>query len=491
MLTTLLKSSLIFLLITTFNVSAQDCNCTTQLKWLIDTFETNDAGFQYVVDKKGVDDYEKHNESFLLKASATENILDCGKLLYEWTNYFRSGHLGIKIVNPQSLVGNQLDTTSIIAKYKNTEKFEFQLNEIKKNLDVIHTPSIEGIWKNRNYIIGLIRDGKNEKRDYVGFIIEADSLYWQKKMVKLELINSTENDQYLTNFYMQDHSKIKMTSRLVGNNFLQTGDIFWKRLYPEFQPDSATLSFLKHIDTRIPIIENIDQTTTIVRIPTFNRNAKKQIDSLLQSHHQEILSKKNLIIDVRNNGGGSDASYAELLPYLYTNPIRSVGVEFLSTPLNNERMKLLIKDPNFSKANKIWFRQSLKKLNKNLYQFVNLDDETVRIKTFDTVYQYPSNIAILINEYCGSTTEEFLLAAKQSRKVKLLGKTTSGVLDFSNQHFVKSPCEVFELVYSISKSKRLPYFPIDNIGIQPDYLQDETINDEHLVQFAIEILNQQ
>ena len=60
-----------------------------------------------------------------------------------------------------------------------------------------------------------------------------------------------------------------------------------------------------------------------------------------------ILKTPNLIIDIRNNGGGSDRSYTELLPILYTNPIRKVGVELLSTSLNNQQMLDFINDPAY------------------------------------------------------------------------------------------------------------------------------------------------
>jgi len=89
----------------------------------------------------------------------------------------------------------------------------------------------------------------------------------------------------------------------------------------------------------------------------------------------------------------------------------------------------------------------------------------VRKTTLDTVYEYPKNIGIIINENNGSTTEQFLLAAKQSKKVKLFGTTTMGVLDISNMHFVQSPCEEFKLGYCLSKSMRIPHMTIDNKGI--------------------------
>lgn len=102
---------------------------------------------------------------------------------------------------------------------------------------------------------------------------------------------------------------------------------------------------------------------------------------------------------------------------------------------------------------------------------------------------YPKNVGIIINKNCGSTTEQFLLAAKQSKKVKLFGNTTAGVLDISNLNSVKSPCNEFELWYGTSKSLRIPNMAIDDKGVQPDYYFDKTIKPYEWIDMTIEILN--
>lgn len=485
------KQLLLIVILMPHFLLAQDCTCSGQLEWLIKTFSENDAGFQYIIDQKGEEAYRQHNTSYREKVKSTSKITDCGPLLYQWTQFFRSGHVGIKLLSTSETLSNTLTDAEIIEKYNNTEKYLLSTDSLATLLDKLTIPGVEGIWQNGRYKIGIIKDIKNQHRDYVGFIITADSVYWKTSQIKLELFYGETNKLFNTNFFMQDHSANKLKTRLVGNNLLKTGDIFWKRVYPAYPNDKKAQLYFKTIITRKAYLQYINENTSLLRIPSFSRTNKKHIDSLLSANHELLTSTENLVIDVRNNGGGSDASYYNILPYLYTNPIQTVGVQYLSTPLNNSRMKQLIKDPDFSKANKIWFRKSLKKLNNNLGKFVNLDEKPVTARKFDQVFEYPAKVAILINEYCGSTTEEFLLAAKQSGKVKLFGKTTSGVLDISNQHFVKSPCGDIELVYCITKSNRIPDFAIDGVGIQPDFLQNETIKDEELIHFAIKMISDQ
>ena len=44
-----------------FPVAAQDCDCPSNFQWLRTTFEENDAGFAYALERKGDEAYQQHN----------------------------------------------------------------------------------------------------------------------------------------------------------------------------------------------------------------------------------------------------------------------------------------------------------------------------------------------------------------------------------------------------------------------------------------------
>jgi C-terminal processing protease CtpA/Prc len=146
-------------------------------------------------------------------------------------------------------------------------------------------------------------------------------------------------------------------------------------------------------------------------------------------------------------------------------------------------------EPYWSDDEKKWAKESLYKLNKHIGEFVNLDERIVSIDTLKNIYPNPKNVAILVNGNCGSTTEQFLLEAKQSKKVKIFGTTTAGVLDISNMYYVISPSKEFKLWYGLSKSYRIPEMTIDATGIQPDYYFDKTTKPYEWIDKTIEILN--
>ena len=57
-----------------FCINAQDCTCEDNFNWVRSTFEENDAGFQYALEQKGQPAYDKHNEVYLERVKAIQDI---------------------------------------------------------------------------------------------------------------------------------------------------------------------------------------------------------------------------------------------------------------------------------------------------------------------------------------------------------------------------------------------------------------------------------
>lgn len=466
-------------------VFSQDCSCEDNFEWVKKTFEENDAGFQYVIDKKGESAYAQFNEDFRKKVKAITKADECVTILKEWLLFFRSGHLSLNVAGNR---GNTVepDAKQIIAMYKDWDQYVISEKKFKKYLSDLKEPGFEGIWVSEPYTIGVIK--RND--EYIGFVMEGDGVYWQKNQIKFKIKPNKTGEGYHAVYYLKDHSIMDIEKiEMIGNNFMTFDWLSFKRVYPQYTDSKSVKEYLELNASANPMAKQISKNTFLLRIPTFSETKRKTIDSLIASNHEKIVNAENLIIDVRNNGGGSDSSFQKLIPYLYTNPIRSIGADFLSTPLNNKRMEYFIASDDFSESDKEWARKGLAKLNNNLGKFVNLEDsDAVQISKLDSIYTFPRNVAILINENNGSTAEEFLLMAKQSKKVKLFGTTTAGVLDISNMNFVDSPCKTLQLGYALSRSRRIPDMAIDTKGIQPDYYIDKTIRNEDWIDFTEKIL---
>lgn len=467
-------------------VWGQECNCQSNFEWMKTTFENNDAGFSYAIANKGQQAYDDHNKRILEKVKFASTTSDCVTILYEWLKFFRSGHLGIDYTYPQ---GENVAPTVSAASFMNWEKLKVDMKKFEKELNSKKEPDYEGIWESPVYKIGI----KKVNSEYIGFIVESGADTWTKDQVKLRFEVSGKKAK--STFYMRDHSAVESDMvEMLGKNYLQLGNVLLERVYPKYETEKHITDYFKMLDAEKPYIDELNATTLYFRIPTFSHLAKKEIDSVIAANKEKILKTENLIIDIRGGTGGSDRSYSEILPFLYTNPIRTVGLEMYSTPLNNQRMLEMATNPEYglSEDDKKEALEAYEKLNNNLGKFVNLGDneDNVYIDEFDTVYPYPKNVGIIINNRNGSTDEQFLLAAKQSKKVKLFGTTTRGVLDISNMYSVESPCNEFTLLYALSRSNRIPEFTVDDKGIQPDFYLDKGIPDYEWVNYVNRILNQ-
>ena len=462
---------------------AQDCDCQMNFDWVKKTFEENDAGFEFAVKEKGELAYSEHNERISEKINSSGSLSECTSILQEWLTFFRSGHIGIRMTQEAPPSDDEKEATN---QFSDWETYSIKLDEFKQYLDKKESHDHEGIWETGPYKIGI----KKEDDQYIGFIVESSADTWTEGQVKLKFSLSGEKASAV--FYMRDHSPNESDHvELIGKNLLFIGSSSLSRIYPELTPEPKYQQYSKMLNSNWPYLDRLNETTLYFRIPSFQAPHKPAIDSVIAANRSEILSTENLILDIRNGTGGSDSSYKELIPFLYTNPIREVGMEFLSTELNNQRMLDFINKPEygFDEEGKKWAKESFEKLEKRRGEFVNLDGNDVTILKYDTVYPLPRNVGIIINQRNGSTDEQFLLAAKQSKKVKLFGTTTYGVLDISNMYIVPSPCNQFQLGYSLSKSLRIPDMTIDEKGIQPDYYLDKEIPKYEWTGYVNKILN--
>ena len=212
--------------------------------------------------------------------------------------------------------------------------------------------------------------------------------------------------------------------------------------------------------------KSIDSTALLFRIPDFSWSSKKIIDSLIRTNYDLITKTPILIIDLRGNGGGIDYSYLELLPFLYTHPYESKGVEWLASKGNIEFFENSLKTGAVRKGYEEELIDQIRVMKENVNSFISLDS-TVYIER-DSILEYPQKIGLIVNDFCASSCEQFILAGKNSSKTIVFGTNTLGVLDYSNTVPVSLPVKNISLRYPMTRSQRLPEYPIDNIGIEPD-----------------------
>lgn len=455
------KYSLILILFFTLGAKAQDCTCATNFKYMVEKVKKNYVGYN---DKVTVSNKTKFNlfTDSLLSVAKKSDQYECSSILREWLSFFKDKHMIAGI----DATGFPED--SIRKFYTNDKKVPWTESDLSHYLIVNKNKvdDIEGIWLNdtQTYRIGIVRINDKKENSFVGFIIKSDSIYWMPGQIKFEIVK-TEKGYQTKVFRTKDHSYV-YPALMKNRDTLSFGT--YGRWYKNPNNKPRQIMAAKKNADPAPRFSVLDDKTSMFSLASFaSLDYIKVMDTLIKENETILKNTKHLIIDLRNNAGGSVLVYEKLMPYLYTNPILKEGGLVLATD-DNITYGYSNKHTELSDSLQQYFKERLAKLKAHKDQLYTL--YPVDTLKYSTIAKYPERVSFLINRNTGSAAEFFLLEAKQSTKVKLYGENSGGAVDYTEFVKMKMPCDFFVLYYPACKSLRLPAYPLDNIGIKPDIL---------------------
>jgi hypothetical protein len=415
--------------------------------------------------------YDNVKEGLIIKSQSIQEP-DCLDLLRTYLKYFKDGHIHLTKANDEGVAQTEEKNS------KTYSNVEISLDDFFKHISN-STDELEGVWRSSSYKVGLLK----KNNEYQAFIIESDNNSWKANEIKFSLM-----DDGKANYYMGDHSLREDNYELFDGSILSfknTKSVFLREL------PKPTLTE-KEIKMRLNEIEGfyfkkLTEKTLLLRISSFEQTYVERIEKLIDDNIQLIESSKNLIIDVRDNDGGTDNAYEKLLPYICTNNLRSTGKEFLATPTLIDGLQHWIDitpDEEKYEKDKKMVKRWIRLFKENPGKFVNTDSTDVYITEVEIAEHSPDQVVILANKNNASSGEAFLFRMKQSKKVKVLGTPTYGALDYASCRYFEFGCDNYKLLLPTWRARRLPDYPIDNIGIQPDIYLDEFVKD--WVKFAVD-----
>lgn len=466
--------SLMLVLLSTLIVNAQKSDCLSDFDYLVEKIKNDYPGYNQKVNSTTKDELLSLELKIRKKLSSYPD--SCFSCLEEYASFFKDRHLRVYPVAGNSTKQDQ--------KVPGISTFG---RNVSLNADSLFNASIdagniEGIWKGFSSEFAIVK--KMDGNGYIGIVISAKD--WKKDQVKYEFaaINETEYTVIEHTLSEAGQPVAGKASLLLSGKMLEIHNKtqFVRKSGPDANDQALLLSYS-------PVYPNLNKlywlgtymsdSTFYLKFPSFYSD---KVDYLLEKHWSEIVSRPNLIIDIRNNGGGQDSYFKKLLTLIYTRPYISKGVEWYASEGIIQMIEEQLRQGQIQngEAGITWAKTLLEEMKKNKGGFVvhPLMGKDEIIKQ-DTIYRYPKKIGIIINERNGSSAEQFLLSAKQSDKVILFGnKNTAGVLDYSNAIPVKFPSGRFQLTFPMTRSRRLPENHIDNVGIAPDILVPYPSNNE-------------
>jgi hypothetical protein len=415
---------------------------------MVQHIKKNYVGYADKINQKTQKRFEYLTDS-LQKVAHNTGSNKCITVCREWLSFFKDGHMNISF--------NESSPKDEIRDFFSKEEKTIWDEEKLKSYLAIHkglTDSIEGVWSNLSNTtkLGIVRDSLNHN-EFIGFMIKYNTAMWALQQVKFRA-KKTKGVYTFTSFLARDHSPYPARVSL-NRDTMDLKEI--GKFYKNDLPKNTSYSLLN------PKFEKLDDKTCLLTIPSFHIEYKKETDSLILKNASILENTDHLIIDLRNNRGGAD-EFDKILPYLYTNPIQTVGARVLATDANikDGYEKILASTSEDAKEG---IAKSIIQLKAHIGELYLLyPTDTLK---YDTVYKKPSRVSVLINEASASASELFVLQAKQSKKVKVYGKTSSGSLNYVGRVTTQMPCNFFSLLYPPTRLLRANSDGTDP-GIKPD-----------------------
>ncbi len=405
----------------------------------------------------------------------------CLPVLDAYVEFFRDQHTSISgaerpNVNPQ-------DTAAVVRFQRSAAYQDAEVVGLVKQ-GKLPLAAIEGQYQTADstYLI-QIQPARTKFRDYVGVIVASRTPLWKVGQVKLELQRKLNKQSYRVIQYQRNHAPTIVDEVQVGQGNLKGTS--WRKIGAP--PTSQLLGPEKH-----PVFRQLTGATTYLRIPSFGGQRQAQLDSVYRQVRAGGRQGKNLLIDVRGNGGGSDDNVEPLLPLLLTSAFQDdLLEEYYVTPDNIERLTEYYRGMQKDSAN--YGAVALGKMRTKLRwlqqapegQF--LADPAVAHRTFAaTPATWPARVVILYDRGCASSCETLLFWARHSTKTLLLGENSGGYVGYGNIFTIATPCYQFNLA---STTLRLPnQLQYEVTGVPPAIRLSPN---EDWLQQAVRIVEQQ
>lgn len=462
------------LLLTVFFLSfsllsrSQGCNCLDDFYFIKAHIEKNHGGFNKKIKSPDEPAYKAFTLALEKEIKKDKDGRYCIGYLKKYILYLQDHHSNITAGAGVNV--NEADPAAVKAflaspAYTQTEKIAIDTAGLEKRWSETPPAGPEGIYftAGNSYVVAIVKN-KTSRRDYAGVILRSKSVLWSPGQVKFELkqVNDSLFDMYLS---YKNHSlnydqipfrkgKLELNGWVkAGNSSKQTGEVKDNRLY----------SF-----------NVLDSTATLLSIRSFDAGLTRTLDSFYAAIMPEIKKRPNLIIDVRDNSGGSDMSYKALMPLIYTDPFDSDVMEYFVTPGNIEAYEkydslLLQRSPGSNPP----FKSAVAMMKKaDPFTFRNLGSGKPNKIQYTINKGYPLKIAVLYNRNCASSCESFLFEILNSSKTIRVGENSGGYTGYGNVMTIQTPCgNTLSWTTTVYKNQ----WQYEFVGIPPQHLVPDDV----------------
>lgn len=240
-------------------------------------------------------------------------VFECFQKLNSFIHLLKDNHNEI-YGNTESFSYQQLTDSIFLKNYVNSKAAHLfptttlNIDSLVTVLKDVPANAKEGIYSYKDYIsVALYKVDK----EYHGIVLQSKIPSWQVGERMITLVPTEEN----TNRYY--HS----TGKFIDKTMLMSSDTFINGTLPLFgwTKNSKTANFynVPYADDTF-LFKHINKQTAYLKLGSFSGSNKGKVaaNNFYKTLPKNLNTTPNLIVDLRNNGGGSDKSSKPFLKYL-------------------------------------------------------------------------------------------------------------------------------------------------------------------------------
>ena len=435
------------------------CNCLENLNLTMAKTEANYAGYPAKVNARTRATYQALKRQLAQRAAKEANPKRCYYLLQQYVRFFADKHFIISYN-----AGADFDSTVAPC-----PPDYWQQGYARKTL-----AAVEGIYTNPDSTV-KIGIYKTSTGVYKAIKIQSTVDSYPQGFVYFTL--TPRGRQFIVKEY-DAFLSTATPARLSGNLLQLWNHALWGKLYPQtITPDEqAELATWKNQNNGLAF-KKLNPQTAYLKIPTFTNNDDK-IQQLIAGADATIRSTPYLLVDLRGNGGGN-TGWVFMLPYFMTNTVVQypslVRVTPDNVPLKLQDLEPFVNNPISEQYQKYFPAPVLNAYKKAYAELPTTTQPFYPVPgvnfPLDSITRYPQKIALMVDDFCGSSTEYFFSLSRQSKKVITYGTHTMGMMDYEGMSTpTPLPFHKFILTIPIAKSSWTDTQPIDQTGFTPDVL---------------------
>lgn len=448
------------------------CKCEQDFDYISKYLENHYAGFQDNVTESNKAQYQQYKQNILADIQAHESPdALCLVFMKRYIAFFRDNHLqvwegGMEVdeSQPESVAAFKASEV-----FKNRERIRYDSASVYQYLAKNEDP-IEGIYQAGAYEFAVLKN-RNSLRDYCAIIINSTTPLWEREQVKLDLKRLKEND-YQAVLYMRNHSLNVQNITSQKPIFDVLGGV--QKTFPKQDTqEMAQQNFGAAPEGDWFQFKFLNDSTSYVHIKTFDGALRTKFDSAYKQVIPLIKGKPYLIIDIRDNGGGSDSNWQPLARLAYTTPYEYDKTYVFCTTESIKRYeetldKMEQNRKDYGEEAIKWTKKRINLMKKaplNTFALIRNYKGKNKYRKQGRIEATPQKIVLMYNRNSASAAEGLILDAMQSKKVITFGEPSGGYITFGNVMPLSTPH--LNLQMQIATQKTPNRFQYEKSGIPP------------------------